>query len=65
MAALGRYEEWNREHPVLMTPTAGVAAVASLYRLLPEEAWHREDDAEFRGVRNLLDALARLGGTRE
>ncbi len=63
-AAMARYEAWDRAHPVLLEPAAAIAAVGSLYRLLPEEARRREDDPEFEGVGKMLDALARLGGVR-
>ncbi len=59
---LAVYEAWEREHPVELDPAAAVAAVDSLYRLLPEEDRRRDDDPEFEGVGTMLDALARLGG---
>ena len=58
---LAGYEAWDREHRVAMEPSAAIAAVASLYRLLPEDARRREEDPEFAGVRVMLDALARIG----
>lgn len=60
-AALARYEAWDREHAVHLEPAAAIAAVGSLYRLLPEEARRREDDPRFEGVGRMLDALALLG----
>jgi len=63
-AALSVFAEWDRENPVVMDPTRAVAAVASLYRLIPPDARRREDDPEFEGVGRMLDALARLGRSR-
>ncbi|NOZ79119.1 MAG: hypothetical protein GXP48_08070 [Acidobacteria bacterium] len=59
--ALAAYEAWDRAHPEPMDPAAAVATVASLYRLLPEEARRRKDDPDFEGVGRMLDALALLG----
>jgi len=62
--ALARYEAWDREHPEPLEPAQAIAAVAALYRLLPEESRRREDDPELEGVGRMLDALSLLGGAR-
>ncbi len=62
--SLSTFAEWDRENPVVMDPTRAVAAVASLYRLIPADARRREDDPDFEGVGRMLDALARLGRSR-
>ena len=61
-AALGRFEAWDRKHSISLEPAEAIAAISSLYRLLPEEARRREDDPQFSGVQRMLDALSRLGG---
>jgi len=63
-AALARYEAWDRAHRESLDPAGAIAAVASLYRLLPEPSRTRDDDPEFQGVRRMLDALALLGRSR-
>lgn len=60
--ALGRFEAWDRKHSIYLEPADAIAAVSSLYRLLPEEARRREDDPHFSGVQRMLDALSRIGG---
>jgi len=60
-AALARYEVWDQVHRETLDPAGAIAAVASLYRLLPEAARRREDDPGFEGVGKMLDALALLG----
>ena len=61
-AALAKFDAWDRAHSRPLRPAEAIAAVSSLYRLLPEEARCREDDPRFFGVRQMLDALGMLGG---
>jgi len=63
-AALARYEAWDQVHRESLDPAGAIAAVASLYRLLPEAARLREEDPKFEGVGKMLDALALLGHSR-
>lgn len=57
-----RYNEWERAHPVELTPAQALAAISSLYRLMPAEARERCDDPTYRGVQIMNAALARLRG---
>jgi len=55
---------WDQVHRETPDPAGVIAAVASLYRLLPEAARLREEDPDFKGVGRMLDALALLGHSR-
>jgi hypothetical protein len=56
--AYRRFEEWEVEHPMRLTPAASVAAVGELYALLPAGSRRRAVDPS--GVARLHDALRRV-----
>ena len=56
--ALARFAEWALLHPATLTPEAAVAAIGSLYELLPAASRQRRIDTA--GVARLHDALRRL-----
>jgi len=56
--ALARFAEWESSHPAVLTPAAAVAAVGTLYQLLPPASRQRAIDAS--GVARMRDALRHL-----
>jgi hypothetical protein len=56
--ALGRFDDWQRDHPLEMTASERIAGVARLYSLLPSEARERPIDTS--GVALLHRGLSAL-----
>jgi hypothetical protein len=56
--ALARFASWESAHPMQLTPAAAVAAIGTLYELLPPESRRRPVDPS--GVARMHDALRRL-----
>lgn len=57
-ACFERFAAWEDSHPARLTPAAAVAAIGSLYGLLPPASRQRPIDTS--GVARLHDALRRL-----
>ncbi|HQU34941.1 MAG TPA: hypothetical protein PLB88_11540 [Thermoanaerobaculaceae bacterium] len=56
-AALERFAEWKAAHPVVLPPSAAIAAVAALYEMLPAESRRRAPDPS--GVMTFHALMAR------
>ena len=57
---LARFNAWEEAHPQAFTPREGVAAIASLLRLLSDEQRATNDDPTYEGARFMLACLGRL-----
>lgn len=62
-ARLLRYSCWEEAHPVSLTPEQAIAALGTLYDLLPLEARTANDDPRYEGARKMMPAFAKLGRT--
>ena len=57
-AAFARFAEWEASHPMMLAPAAAVAAVGSIYEMLPPESRQRPVDTT--GVARMHDAFRHL-----
>lgn len=57
-AALRRFNEWETRHPIEMTPAEALAAIGTLYELIPPESRQRALDPS--GVQKMRQALSHL-----
>jgi hypothetical protein len=53
-----RFAEWEASHPAILTPADAIAAIGTLYQLLPPASRRRSIDAT--GVGRMHDALRHL-----
>lgn len=60
MDGFRRFNEWEEQHPVELTPQESLAIADELYSMLTHEARNRNDDPEYRGVRTMTAWLSRL-----
>ena len=56
--ALARFAAWESSHVMRLTPAAAVAAIGTLYQLLPPESRRRAIDTA--GVARMHEALRHL-----
>jgi hypothetical protein len=56
--ALARFATWESSHRMRLTPAAAIAAIGTLYQLLPPESRRRAVDAS--GVTRMHEALRHL-----
>ncbi len=56
---MARYNEWERAHPVRLTPQEALRAIDEAYALLPQAARQRVDDPRYNGVRRMWERLRR------
>jgi hypothetical protein len=56
--ALARFAAWESVHPMQLTPAAAIAAIGTLYELLPPESRRRPVDPS--GVARMQAALRHL-----
>ena len=56
--ALARFATWEASHAIKLTPAAAIAAIGTLYRLLPPESRRRPVDPA--GVARMHEALRHL-----
>ena len=62
LEAFKRINALDEARPVQLTPQGALAAIASLYRLMPAEARNCQDDPSKRGARTMIETLAKLRG---
>ena len=56
--ALRRFNDWEARHPIEMAPTEALAAIGTLYELLPPESRLRAFNPS--GLRKMRQALSHL-----
>ena len=59
-----RYSGWEEAHPVSLTPEQAIAALGTLYDLLPLEARNANDDPTYEGARKMMPAVRKAGPDR-
>ncbi len=58
LQALEKYNEWEREHSQMLSPTVALASIGYLYQLMPTEAKQR--DLNVGGIIRMRNILSKL-----